>query len=190
VCSLLPQARQRQVVEAWDIAIEKTGGYLASRAILAALSATAHAIAFAVIGVPFPVPLGIWVGLLSQFIPVIGTYLAGALPVLIAVIDNPAHGLWALVFVVVYQQIENYLFLPRITARTMELHVAVAFGSVIAGAAILGPVGAVLSLPAAATIQAVASGWAGRHEVDEELLAERERAQAEARARRTPRRRD
>ena len=37
VCSVLPHARQRQVVEAWDIAIEKTGGYLASRAILAAL---------------------------------------------------------------------------------------------------------------------------------------------------------
>ena len=34
-----------------------------------------------------------------------------------------------LIAIVVYQQIENYLFSPRITARTMELHPALAFGA-------------------------------------------------------------
>ena len=46
-----------------------------------------------------------------------------------------------------YQQIENYLFSPRITARTMELHPAIAFGAALGGAAVLGAVGAVLALP-------------------------------------------
>ena len=70
-----------------------------------------------------------------------------------------------LVFVVVYQQIENYLFLPRITARTMDLHPAVAFGSAIAGGAVLGGVGAILAIPGAAMIQALLSNTGTRHEV-------------------------
>lgn len=184
VCSVLPPDRQREVLRVWNLAIDKTGGYIASRAVLGVLSGAAHAIAFAAIGVPFPLPLGLWVGLMSQFIPVVGTYIAGALPLLIAVIDKPINGLWTLVFLVVYQQVENYFFLPRVTAHTMEIHVASAFGSVIVGAAILGAVGAVLALPAAATAQAFISSYVNRHEVDEDALAttrqtRRQRARAD-----------
>jgi len=61
--------------------------------------------------------------------------------------------------------VENYFFAPRITARTMELHPATAFGAALAGAALLGPVGAVLALPAAAMMQAFASEWGRRYDV-------------------------
>jgi predicted PurR-regulated permease PerM len=175
VCSLLPANRQREVLELWDLAIEKTGGYIASRAILAILSSLAHWLVFAAVGVPSPLALALWVGIMSQFIPVIGTYLAGSLPIVIGFIADPATGLWALIFVVVYQQVENYVFAPRITAQTMEIHVALAFGAVIAGAAVLGPVGALLSLPAAATIQAFVSSYLRRHEVNEAVLLESRR---------------
>ncbi|MCH7788117.1 MAG: AI-2E family transporter [Acidobacteria bacterium] len=172
ICSYLNPERQREVLDFWDLAIEKTGGYIASRGILALLSAGFHWPAFVAIGVPFPLPMALWMGAMSQFIPVIGTYIAGALPVMIATLHDPITGLWTLGFVVVYQQIENYLFAPRITAQTMEIHVAVAFGAVIVGAAILGPVGALLALPMAATLQAFVSTYLKRHEVSEEVLAE------------------
>jgi len=107
---------------------------------------------------------------MSQFVPVVGTYIAGSVPIVIGLLEEPVHGLWALVVIAVYQQIENYLFSPRITSQTMQLHAAVAFGSVIAGAAVLGVVGALLALPAAATVQAVLSSTAPRHEVAEDLL--------------------
>jgi predicted PurR-regulated permease PerM len=58
----------------------------------------------------------------------------------------------------------------------MAIHAAMAFGAVIAGAALLGVVGAMLALPAAATLQAIISTAAERHEVAEDLLeASRER---------------
>ena len=104
---------------------------------LGIISGGAHSLAFVAIGLPSPLPLGIWVGFMSQFIPVVGTYLAGVLPLLIVLIDKPISGLWTLIFLVIYQQIENYFFLPRLTAHTMEIHVASAFGSVIIGAAVL-----------------------------------------------------
>ena len=75
-----------------------------------------------------------------------------------------------LVVIVVYQQIENYLFAPRITARTLELHPAVAFSAAIAGAAMLGPVGALLALPACATVQGFLSEWGPSNDVVESHL--------------------
>jgi predicted PurR-regulated permease PerM len=89
----------------------------------------------------------------------------------VGLLGEPVDGLWVLITIAVYQQIENYLISPRITAHTMQIHPAVAFASVIAGSAILGVVGALLALPAAATIQSVISSVARRHEVSEELLA-------------------
>jgi predicted PurR-regulated permease PerM len=107
---------------------------------------------------------------MSQFIPVVGTYLAGALAVVIALLNDPIDGVAILVFVLLYQQVENYLFAPRVTAHTLALHPAVAFGTVLAGAALLGPVGALLALPFAAVIQALISTAGERHEVVERRL--------------------
>jgi len=171
VCSFLDPERQEMVLSIWDLAIEKTGGYIYSRSILALLSAVAHWIVFSIIGVPFPLPLALWVGVVSQFIPVIGTYFAGALPLLIAVINDPVSGLWTLVMIVVYQQIENYVFAPKITARTMEIHVAVAFAAVLIGSALLGVVGALLALPFTATAQGFISGYRSHHDIEESTLA-------------------
>ena len=165
ICSRLAPDKQRQVLYTWDLAITKTGGYLYSRALLAALSAFFHWIAFQAIGTPAPIATAVWVGLVSQFLPVIGTYLAGILPVLLTFIDSPFKALIVVGFIVVYQQVENYLFAPRITARTLELHPAIAFGAALAGAAVMGPVGAILALPGAAMAQALISSSGPRHEV-------------------------
>ena len=169
ICSLLSPERQRQVLSIWDLAIDKTGGYIYSRLILAAISFLVHWLVFWLVDAPFPVPMAMWVGLISQFVPVIGTYIAGALPVLIGLLDKPSTGLAILIAIVVYQQVENYLLQPKVTAHTMEIHVTVAFGSVIVGSLLLGAVGAVLALPAAATIQAFLSSYLERHEVVQEL---------------------
>ncbi|HWC66994.1 MAG TPA: AI-2E family transporter [Acidimicrobiales bacterium] len=170
ICSRLPEDRQLRVLEAWNLAIEKTGGYLYSRGILAILSAFFHGIVFWILDLPASIALAIWVGIVSQFLPVIGTYLAGLLPVLVALVEDPTDVIVVLIAVVVYQQIENYLFLPRITARTLDLHPAVAFGSALFGAAILGAPGAILALPFAATLQAFAAQYGAHHDViDDEL---------------------
>jgi predicted PurR-regulated permease PerM len=179
ILSVLPPDRQVEVLRVWEIAIDKTGGYIYSRGILAFFSTLVHWIAFAVIGIPFPLPLAIWVGLISQFVPTIGTYIAGALPIVIALIDKPIDALWVLAVILVYQQIENYLLAPPIQAETMDIHPAVAFGGVIAGASILGPIGALLALPAAATLQAFVSTYVRRHEVIETPLTARPRARVD-----------
>jgi predicted PurR-regulated permease PerM len=160
-----PPHRQKELARAFNTAIEKTGGYLNSRAILAVLSGFFHVIFFTILGLPFPVALALWVAVISQFIPTIGTYLAAVIPVVVALGEKPVLAIWVIAFELVYQQIENYLFSPRITSRTVDIHPAVAFASVIAGAALFGAIGALLAVPIAATIQSFLSSYLGSYEV-------------------------
>lgn len=182
VCSLLPERNQRTVLLLWELAIQKTGGWIYSRLLLAVFSASGTWVFLTILDVPSPLALALWMGLVSQFIPAIGTYLAGALPVLISLLNDPIDALWVLGFIIVYQQIENYFLSPKVTAHTMDLHPAVAFGSALAGATLLGGVGAVMALPAAATIQAFVSTFLQRHEVVASHLTELEQAEADDRA--------
>ncbi len=170
VLSVVRPERQEALSELWEIAIDKTGGYVYSRLVLAIASAAYTWVALRIIGVPFALPLSIWVGVISQFIPAIGTYLAAVFPVFIALTDKPIKAVWVLVALVLYQQVENYLLAPRITARTMSIHPAIAFGSAVAGASILGMVGALIALPVVATVQAFVSTYIHRHEVLDSAL--------------------
>ena len=167
ICSRLRPDRQRRVLGIWDLAIQKTGGYILSRTVLATVSAVATWIAFSVIGVPFPLALAVWVGVVSQFVPVVGVYIAGALPFILTLLESPTKALWAVLFMAGYQQFENYILAPRVDSRTLKIHPAVSFGSVLAGAAVLGPVGALLALPAAATAQGIISATGERYAIEE-----------------------
>ncbi len=170
IASLLPTHRQEVFNSLWQISMEKAGGFVISRLGLAAISAFFSAIFFIIIGLDYWLPLALWMGLISQFIPTVGTYLAIALPALIAVLsDQPLDAIWVIIFATVYQQIENYFFSPKISARTMDIHPAVAFGSVIAGAALFGPIGALIGIPVAAAVIAFAQAYTRRYEVIPEI---------------------
>ncbi|HEU4320097.1 MAG TPA: AI-2E family transporter [Acidimicrobiia bacterium] len=156
VLSLMPEEQQRHAIRIWDVAVEKMGGYIYSRLILAVISATLTTALLSFLGVPFPVALGVWVGVLSQFVPVVGTYFAAILPALVALTFNdPATALWVVLFLVAYQQVENYLISPRITKRTMEIHPAISVAAIIVGGTLLGGIGVILALPMAGIIQAI-----------------------------------
>lgn len=169
--SWLPQRYQRVFITVWTISVEKTGGYVVSKLVLASVSAVFHVAFFWLIDVPFWLPLGIFAGIVGQFIPTIGTYIGVALPALFALLDKPINALWIAVFATVYQQLENYVFTPRISRRTMDVHPAVALGSVIAGAALFGPIGALIGIPIAAVALAIIDTFSKRHELVPELAS-------------------
>ncbi|MDQ2796765.1 MAG: AI-2E family transporter [Actinomycetota bacterium] len=170
--SWLPQRYQRVFVTVWQISVEKTGGYVVSKLVLAGLSAVFHIAFFWLINVPFWLPLGLLAGILSQFIPTIGTYIGVALPALFALVSSqPLNVLWIAVFATIYQQIENYIFTPRVSRRTMNVHPAIALGSVIGGAALFGPIGALIGIPIAAVALSILDTFRERHELLPELAS-------------------
>lgn len=123
---------------------------------MAAINATGTAIFLIFMNVPYWLPLSLFCGIVSQFVPTIGTYLGGALPILFAWGSNGfGSAIAVLIFVTIYQQIENMVISPKISEKTMDLNPAVAFLSVLIMGAVFGALGAFLALPVTASLQAI-----------------------------------
>ena len=165
ILSMTPPERQERLLFVWEQAITQTGGYFYSRLLLAVINGTGMYVVLRANGVPFSAPLAIFEGIVAEFIPIIGTYIGGALPILVALLTSPAAGIWAAGYIVVYQQLENYILSPRLTAKTMSLHPAIAFAAALIGGAIGGLLAAFLALPVAGVLQAAITEYSKPYEV-------------------------
>ncbi len=168
VLRLFNPAAQQRIGWTWDQAIVQTGGYFYSRMILMVINGTGFLLTMVIVGMPmsFALPLAVFAGFVSVFIPAVGTYIGAAIPILVtSAIQGLVAGVVVLGYSLVYQQLENYVLSPRISSDTMSLNGGVAFGAALAGGAIAGPVGAFVALPIAALISAVASNYARSYDV-------------------------
>ncbi len=169
--SFLPPRYQPVLMTVWTIAVEKTGGYVVSKLVLAVVSATFHAVFFRIIDVPFWLPLGVLAGITSQFVPIIGTYIGVILPALFAALHRPISVVWIVVFATIYQQIESYWFTPVVSKRTMDIHPALALASVFVGVGLVGPIGALIGIPVTAAVLTIVETFRARHDLLPELVA-------------------
>ncbi|HRY09141.1 MAG: AI-2E family transporter [Actinobacteria bacterium] len=167
VLSFLSPGTQSVVGQAWDIAIYKTGGYLYSRILTSFLAGTVVGVTLWLLDCPYALALAIWYGLVSQFLPMIGTYVAAALPLIILVTRDPIHAAIFILVLAAWIPFQDYVISPRVSAKTMSLSPASALIALLAGGALFGALGAFLALPAAAVIQSVATAFFPRHEVVE-----------------------
>ena len=82
-----------------------------------------------------------------------------------------AYAVAVLVFIIVYQQIENLILSPRISQRTMDINAAVAFLAVLAFGSLFGAFGAFLALPVTASLQAIFRAYTKRYDlIDSPLM--------------------
>lgn len=169
IAGRLKPAHQQVFLTGWNLTVAKAGGFVLSRAILAGISSLVHGVVFLILGVPYWLPLGLFMGVVSSFLPILGTYIGVAVPVLFALSVQPVLAVWVIVFAIVYQQVENYLVSPRVTRATMDLHPAVSIGAVILGVALFGPLAAFISIPLAAAVIAMVQSYLHRYELIPEL---------------------
>ena len=151
----LPSNISTSIDQVWTIGVSKAGGFIVAKFILGVLASIVLSIAFLLVGLPSPIALGVSAGILSQLIPVVGTFLGGLVPFIASISLGTTSILSTILVLLIYQIIENYFISPRVTKSTMEIHPAVAVFSTLFGAYTLGGVGAILALPVAATVQGV-----------------------------------
>jgi predicted PurR-regulated permease PerM len=106
------------------------------------------------LGVPSPVVLALWVAF-ADLIPLVGATLGAAVCVLVAYLQSPAAGLIALIFFIVYQQIENGVIYPSIMARTVKVNPLVILLGVLVAVELFGIVGALLAVPVSGALQVI-----------------------------------
>ena len=66
-------------------------------------------------------------------------------------------------FATAYQQVENYILTPRISTKTMDINSGIALAAVFVGAALFGPIGAVIGIPIVAIVIAVIEAYGHRY---------------------------
>ena len=166
ICRWLTPNRQQEVLRLWEVTQTKVSDFITTRIVLAAVATAATFVFLMVLGTPYSLPLALFTGVVSQFVPTIGTYIGGALPVAVALTSQGVpQALGVLAFILGYQQVENLWLAPKVSARALEMNAAVSFVVVLAFGAVFGALGAFLALPIAATIQAVANTYVQRHEL-------------------------
>jgi predicted PurR-regulated permease PerM len=151
---LVPKSHRARVSELLDPILEKIGGYIAGQITVAVIGGVCAGIFLAIVGVPFPIALALWVAI-AALIPLVGATI-GAIPaVIVALFDSVALGLGTLVYFLVYQQVENYFIHPRVMTRAVDISPAAVLLAALIGGSLLGFVGALMAIPAAASIKLI-----------------------------------
>lgn len=138
-------------------------GYVAGDFATSVIAGIVVTVTLVLMGVPYPLVLGIWVAIVD-FLPLVGGLLAGVPTVIIAALHSLPAGIVTLVVFLAYQEFENHVLYPVIMSRTVRLNslfvlVAVLFGAElgnIVGSVFGAFVGALLAVPAGSAIQVVA----------------------------------
>ena len=146
---MVPASRRLRVTSLSEEILRRVGSYAIGQVAVAAINATASWIMMTIVGIPYAAVLAVAVGFLG-LLPMVGATLGAALVCTVALFDEPRKAAIALVYYVVYQQIENYVVAPRIMQRTVSVPGAVTVVAALAGAALLGILGALLAIPVAA----------------------------------------
>ena len=146
---MVPASRRTRVTSLSEEIMRRTGSYAIGQVAVATINAILSWIMMTIVGIPYAAVLAVLVGVLG-LVPMVGATLGAALVCTVAVFDEPRKMVIALVYYIVYQQVENYVVVPRIMQRTVSVPGAVTVVAALAGAALLGLLGALLAIPIAA----------------------------------------
>jgi predicted PurR-regulated permease PerM len=147
--ALVPATRRVRVESLSEEIMRRTGSYAIGQVLIATLNAVLSYVMMTLVGIPYAAVLAVTVGLLG-LIPMIGATLGAAVVCVVAFFDEPRKALIALVYYLIYQQVENYVVAPRVMQRTVSVPGPVTIVAALAGAALLGVLGALLAIPVAA----------------------------------------
>jgi predicted PurR-regulated permease PerM len=149
---LVPHSRRPRTILITDEILVKVGGYVLGNVITSAIAGLGTFIWMMAFGIPYPVLLGLLVAILD-LIPVIGSTVGGAIVTLVALTVSLPVAIGTLAFYIAYRLAEDYLIVPRIMGRTVEVPAVVSLIAVLIGGVLLGIVGALIAIPVAAAIR-------------------------------------
>lgn len=155
----VPDEHRQRTARALDRIAVAVASYVRAQLTIALIAAVSGYLVMTILGVPFRLPLALFIAFCS-LIPVVGSLMWGLGVGLVTLFDGfpTVTIVWA-AWAVLYPQVENYVLQPHLQRRAVHVEPFVIIVAVIFGATLLGIVGALLAIPAAATIQIVIVEW-------------------------------
>jgi predicted PurR-regulated permease PerM len=151
---LAPQSRRARVILIGDEVFDKVGGYMLGNFLTSLIAGVGTYVWLMAFSVPYPLLLSLLVALLD-LIPVIGSTIGGAAVSLVALTVSLPVAIATLGFYIAYRLAEDYLIVPRVMGRTVEVPAVVTVVAVLLGGTLMGLIGALVAIPAAATLRLV-----------------------------------
>jgi len=154
VYQLVPASKRERFVDLSEQITASVGYYVMGQASLGIINGILSAIFLSIIGAPFPAVLAV-IAFFFSLIPLVGTLTGSAIIVLTCLIPglgSPLTALVALIWYLIYMQVEAYLLSPRIMNRAVSVPGAVVVIAALAGGSLLGLLGALIAIPVAASI--------------------------------------
>lgn len=148
---LVPHSRRPRAILLGDEIFAKVGGYVLGNLLISLISGGLTFVFLVIVGVPYPLLLSIFVAILD-LVPVIGSTIAGVVVCLVALSVSLPVCLATIGFFLIYRLVEDYLLVPRIFGRVVKVPALVTVVAVLLGGALLGIVGALVAIPAAAAL--------------------------------------
>jgi predicted PurR-regulated permease PerM len=152
IYGLFPVGSQARVRRIGDDIYKTVGGYVTGNIVISLIAGASATVVLLIMGVPYAVALGLLVAILD-LIPLAGATVAGIVISLVAFLHTIPAGIVVVIFVVVYQQIENHFLQPVIYGRTVQLSALAVLVSVLVGAELAGILGALAAIPVAGSLQ-------------------------------------
>ncbi|MEK6272766.1 MAG: AI-2E family transporter [Actinomycetota bacterium] len=151
----LPPERAGRLRTIADDVSDAIAGYVFGNFVISVLAGLVTYVTLRILDVPFALPLAILFGFFD-LIPLVGATLGGILVGIVVAFVHFPVGLvvWAAVLIL-YQQVENNLIQPFVYGRAVQLHPLIVIVAILIGAALLGVLGALVAIPAAAAVQAM-----------------------------------
>ncbi len=154
VYQLVPASKRARFIELAEKITDSVGYYVMGQVSLGVINGILSAIFLSIIDAPFPAVLAV-IAFFFSLIPLVGTLTGSTIIVLTCLIPglgSPTTALIALVYYLVYMQIEAYVISPRIMNRAVSIPGAVVVVAALAGGALLNLLGALIAIPVAASI--------------------------------------
>jgi predicted PurR-regulated permease PerM len=151
---LVPHSRRPRAILIGDEIFTKVGGYVLGNVITSFIAGAGTFFWMLAFGIPYPALLALLVFLLD-LIPVIGSTIGGAIVTLVALTVSLPVAIATLVFYTAYRLAEDYLLVPRIIGHTVQVPALAGMIALLLGGVLLGIVGALIAIPAAAAVSLV-----------------------------------
>lgn len=150
--SLFSEERRPHVREVISAMGQSMGGYVRGSVITGLITGTGTFLGLQLLGINFALTLGVMTGLL-ELIPVAGPIIAAVIIVALTIIESPLKALYALLFMIVLQQVENHILVPNIMRNQTDVSPLLAILALFSGAAIGGLLGGLIAIPVAAALR-------------------------------------
>lgn len=151
---LTPRSRRARTATLIDEAFARVGGYVLGNVLTSVIAGLGTLVWLEIFSVPYPALLSVFVSLLD-LIPIVGSTIGGFVVALVALTVSLPVALATAGFYIVYRNAEDYLITPRVMRRTVRVPGLVTVIAVLIGGSLLGIIGALVAIPAAAIIQLI-----------------------------------